>query len=141
RQTNRTFHPLLASYQNIFIARNIMSRLHLPSIAPSEITPEAVWRSRRTWLKQVGMGAVAATAGSFGPATSVLAQDDLAPLSSRPNPDYMLMDKPTSEKDITSYNNYYEFGTGKSDPFENTHRLQVRPWTVSVEGEVAKPRT
>ncbi|NYT85522.1 protein-methionine-sulfoxide reductase catalytic subunit MsrP [Pollutimonas harenae] len=118
-----------------------MSRLKLPSISPSEITSEAVWQSRRTWLRHAGMGIVAAGAGSLAPVASSWAQSEQALLAATPNPDYQLMDKPTSEKDITSYNNYYEFGTGKSDPFENAHKLQTRPWTVSVEGEVARPRT
>ncbi|MCX7894249.1 MAG: protein-methionine-sulfoxide reductase catalytic subunit MsrP, partial [Burkholderiales bacterium] len=43
-------------------------------------------------------------------------------------------------KDVTSYNNFYEFGTDKSDPARNAHTLKVRPWTVQVEGAVAKPR-
>ncbi|NYT59760.1 protein-methionine-sulfoxide reductase catalytic subunit MsrP [Alcaligenaceae bacterium] len=117
-----------------------MSRLKLPTIAPSEITPEAVWQSRRAWLKQAGMGALAAGAGAFG--ASSLAQDAQAiGLSATPNPDFLLLDQATSEKDITSYNNYYEFGTGKTDPFENAHKLQTRPWAVSIEGEVARPRT
>ncbi len=116
-----------------------MSRLKLPTIAPSEITPEEVWRSRRVWLKHAGMGAVAAGAGAFG--VPSWAQDARSVLAATPNPNFRLPDEATSEKDITSYNNYYEFGTGKADPFENAHKLQVRPWTVSVEGEVARPRT
>ncbi|AEC20243.1 hypothetical protein PT7_1703 [Pusillimonas sp. T7-7] len=84
---------------------------------------------------------MAAGAGSLGPVASSWAQNEQAPLAAKPNADYQLMDKPTSEKDITSYNNYYEFGTGKTDPFENAHKLQTRPWTVSVEGEVARPRS
>lgn len=118
-----------------------MSRLKLPSIASSEITSEAIWHSRRAWLRHAGMGIVAAGAGSLGPVASSWAQNEQAPLAAKPNADYQLMDKPTSEKDITSYNNYYEFGTGKTDPFENAHKLQTRPWTVSVEGEVARPRS
>jgi methionine sulfoxide reductase catalytic subunit len=42
-------------------------------------------------------------------------------------------------QDITTYNNYYEFGTDKSDPARNAHTLKVRPWTVAIEGEVRKP--
>jgi len=45
----------------------------------------------------------------------------------------------TSWEDATSYNNFYEFGTDKSDPRRHAHRLQTRPWTVRIEGEVAKP--
>ena len=53
----------------------------------------------------------------------------------------MVMDKPTVYTDATTYNNYYEFGTDKSDPARNASSLQVRPWTVSVEGAVKKPGT
>ena len=48
---------------------------------------------------------------------------------------------PTSLEDATTYNNFYEFGTDKSDPARYAGSLQTRPWTVAVEGEVAKPRT
>jgi sulfoxide reductase catalytic subunit YedY len=47
----------------------------------------------------------------------------------------------TSYQDITTYNNFYEFGVDKSDPAANAHTLRTRPWTVSVEGEVRKPVT
>jgi methionine sulfoxide reductase catalytic subunit len=49
------------------------------------------------------------------------------------------MDKPTALQDITTYNNFYEFGTDKSDPARHAHTLKPRPWTVAVEGEVRKP--
>ena len=62
-------------------------------------------------------------------------------LPAKPNTQYWLNNKLTSEKDVSSYNNFYEFGTGKTDPLDYAGRLQTRPWTVSVEGEVAKPRT
>jgi methionine sulfoxide reductase catalytic subunit len=52
----------------------------------------------------------------------------------------LVMDKLTPQKDATSYNNFYEFGTDKSDPARNAHTLKTRPWTVAVEGAVAKPR-
>src|SRR5207244_655857 len=51
------------------------------------------------------------------------------------------MEKLTPYADVTSYNNYYEFGTDKSDPGRNAHTLKTRPWTVAIEGEVKKPRT
>ncbi len=49
------------------------------------------------------------------------------------------MEKLTDYKDATSYNNFYEFGTDKSDPAENAHTLKPRPWALSIEGEVSKP--
>ena len=53
----------------------------------------------------------------------------------------MVMDKPTLYEDVSSYNNYYEFGTDKSDPARQAHTLRPRPWTVVVEGAVGKPGT
>jgi sulfoxide reductase catalytic subunit YedY len=52
----------------------------------------------------------------------------------------LVMDKPTPRGDVTSYNNFYEFGTDKADPARNAHTLKTRPWTVTIEGEVKKPR-
>ena len=51
----------------------------------------------------------------------------------------MTMEKPTEYKDVTSYNNFYEFGTDKADPAKNAHTLKTTPWTVEVEGLVKKP--
>ncbi len=116
-----------------------MSMFKIPPVAPSEITPESVWLSRRKWLRQAGAGAMALGAGSLFSARA--AERAGAGLPSSPNPEYWLSSKQTSEKDVTSYNNFYEFGTGKTDPLEHAGSMQTRPWTVAVEGEVAKPRT
>ena len=117
-----------------------MPKIHLPPIPSSEITPEAVWQSRRDWLRRAGFGAVAL--GSAGWLSSIPspARAELPELPAKPNPAYWLENKPTSEKDVTSYNNFYEFGTGKADPMDYAGKLQTRPWTLEVEGEVAKPR-
>ena len=53
----------------------------------------------------------------------------------------LVMDKPTAYSDASTYNNFYEFGTDKSDPAQHAHTLKPRPWTVAVEGEVKKPGT
>lgn len=119
-----------------------MSRIKLPPIAPSAITPEAVWLSRRRWLRQAGAGAMAwGGAGLLSALPGPAAAQGRPALPARPNPQYWLSDKPTSEKDISSYNNFYEFGTGKTDPLEYAGKMRITPWTVSVEGEVAKPRS
>lgn len=55
--------------------------------------------------------------------------------------DYAGGERLNSFEAITTYNNFYEFGTGKGDPAINAHMLRTRPWTVRVEGEVVKPRT
>ncbi|EWM51688.1 oxidoreductase molybdopterin binding domain protein [Bordetella holmesii 70147] len=55
-------------------------------------------------------------------------------------PQFAVPDQQTSFKDITSYNNYYEFGLDKGDPARAAGALKTRPWTVSVEGAAGKPR-
>ncbi|CAB3812305.1 Protein-methionine-sulfoxide reductase catalytic subunit MsrP [Achromobacter dolens] len=109
-------------------------------IVPSDITTEAVWRSRRDLILRAGVAAAGlglpwATRSAFaqGPGAGALA--------GQPNAAFSVMDKQTSFADITSYNNYYEFGVDKGEPASNAGKLQTRPWTVSVEGEVGKPRT
>jgi len=104
-------------------------------VLPSEITPEAVWRQRRRLLA----AAAAAAAAQGLPWRTAHAAPALFP--ARVNADYALMDKPTSEHDVTHYNNFYEFGTDKDDPARHAERMQVRPWTVGVEGEAGRPRT
>ena len=106
---------------------------------PSEITSEAVWRSRRELMLRAG--AAAAAVGLPGWATRAAYAQDAGALPGKSNPAFSIMDKQTSLADITSYNNYYEFGVDKGEPAKNAGKLQTRPWTVSVEGEVNKPRT
>jgi sulfoxide reductase catalytic subunit YedY len=55
-------------------------------------------------------------------------------------PGAIVMEKPTSLADVTSYNNFYEFGTSKSEPAQNAGSLKTRPWTVAVEGEIKRPK-
>jgi sulfoxide reductase catalytic subunit YedY len=62
-------------------------------------------------------------------------------LAAMVNPAFVVMDKKTTYKDATSYNNFYEFGTDKADPAETAGSLKTRPWTITIEGEVKKPIT
>jgi sulfoxide reductase catalytic subunit YedY len=87
-----------------------------------DITDERLFWDRRAFLQ--AMGGAVATAAVPGPAGSLLRRDD---------------DKPTPYDVVTSYNNFYEFGTDKSDPKANAGSLRTRPWTVAVEGEVKRP--
>lgn len=117
-----------------------MSRIRIPSIPASEITPHAVWLSRRRWLGQAA--ALGLLAGAGPAALAARAREEgLADLPGRPNGAFSVMDKPTDWRDITGYNNFYEFGTGKEDPRRHAGRMVTEPWTVEVEGEVLKPRT
>ncbi|HEY9572025.1 MAG TPA: molybdopterin-dependent oxidoreductase, partial [Pusillimonas sp.] len=112
----------------------------IPPIVASEITPETVWLSRRNWLRQAGLGALALGGGGLLSLDTAFAAQAGQKLAATPNPEYWLSNKQTAETDVSSYNNFYEFGTGKTDPYEYADKMQTRPWTVSVEGEVAKPR-
>ncbi|WP_116520189.1 protein-methionine-sulfoxide reductase catalytic subunit MsrP [Achromobacter insuavis] len=108
-------------------------------IVPSDITTEAVWRSRRDLILRAGVAAAGLGLPGWA-ARSAFAQGAGA-LAGQSNAALSVMDKQTSFADITSYNNYYEFGVDKGEPASNAGKLQTRPWTVSVEGEVGKPRT
>jgi len=132
-------------------------------IPSSEITPESVFRSRRQFLKgaaEVAVGVGVASSGVLSP--SALAQDaDGAPrsavdlnLASKPawleqkfahrapvpkSGPYVATDDKTPFKDVTSYNNFYEFGTDKTDPYSHAKNFKIDPWTVEVAGACAKP--
>ncbi|AWB33797.1 protein-methionine-sulfoxide reductase catalytic subunit MsrP [Orrella marina] len=108
---------------------------------PSEITPEEVWVNRRRFISAgVAAGAGVALAGLADVSvanTSAGGRD----LPAQVNRDYLLMDATTPEKDVTSYNNFYEFGLDKSDPSRYAGKMVTDPWSVRVEGEVGKPGT
>ncbi|TFV99589.1 protein-methionine-sulfoxide reductase catalytic subunit MsrP [Oxalobacteraceae bacterium OM1] len=109
---------------------------------PSEITPREVFESRRSFIKQLALGSIAGSALAEMAMREAFAQNAGAPkLAAKPNTSFVLMDKPTAFKDATTYNNFYEFGTDKSDPARHAGSLKPRPWTVSIEGEVKKPLT
>lgn len=117
-----------------------MPRLDLPRIPSSEITPEPLVLSRRRWMQQAAVGATALGLGGAAQAQSPYALAGAA-LPARRNADLSVDAAPTAPKDATTYNNYYEFGTGKSDPSDEAGALALRPWQIRIEGEVAKPLT
>ncbi|MDQ2779318.1 MAG: protein-methionine-sulfoxide reductase catalytic subunit MsrP [Pseudomonadota bacterium] len=112
----------------------------------ADITPNVVFRQRRQFLAAASAGGVLVTAGL---PVQGFAQGSVQPpgkLTRLPAvrstvPGAITMEKPTPYGDITTYNNYYEFGTDKSDPARHSGSLKPRPWTVMVEGEVKKPGT
>ena len=96
----------------------------MKKIKYSEITPEKIYRNRRSFIKSMGLGA-----GSIA-LTSIPFINDAKSEQK---------DKLTNYKDITTYNNYYEFGTSKSDPYKNSQNFKTDPWGISIEGEVENP--
>jgi sulfoxide reductase catalytic subunit YedY len=111
----------------------------------SEITPRSVYERRRELLKLIAVGGA-------GMAMATWAARDARAQTARPGKLAALpavrstiaggvtMDKLTPYNDVISYNNFYEFGTGKGDPVQNAQKLKTRPWTVAVEGAVKKPK-
>ncbi len=107
---------------------------------PSEITPRALVENRRQAVQHLLLGAGALTAPSWATGQTQ-APGKLPPLAHKPSqvPGAQALDKPSAYQDATGYNNFYEFGTDKSDPAANAHTLKTTPWTVDIEGLVKKP--
>ncbi|MEZ5663887.1 MAG: protein-methionine-sulfoxide reductase catalytic subunit MsrP [Burkholderiaceae bacterium] len=113
-------------------------------VAGSEVTPLSVYRNRRQWLASMALGGADAVLGlspaSAREAGSTGGKMPLAGGLSR-IAGARSVEKPTSYGDASTYNNYYEFGTDKSDPARHAGGLRTRPWTVTIEGLVNKPGT
>jgi sulfoxide reductase catalytic subunit YedY len=107
----------------------------------SEITPRAVFEARRSFIRQIAAGSIAGGALLEMASREAFAQGVNPKLVAKLNPAYSAMDKQTAYKDATTYNNFYEFGTDKSDPAQHAGTLKPRPWSVAIEGEVKKPMT
>jgi sulfoxide reductase catalytic subunit YedY len=109
-------------------------------IRPSEITERGIYLRRREFL----VGGAALTAGltvALGGCKSHASApaEPALPGGIKKGP-FATSEAQTPFKDITTYNNFYEFGTDKSDPAQNAHTLRTRPWTVAFEGELKKPQ-
>jgi sulfoxide reductase catalytic subunit YedY len=101
----------------------------------SDITPYGVYLNRRAFM-------TGAAALALAPALARAATPPAGPpLKAAPNPAYRLSDALTPLKDVTEYNNFYEFGVDKGDPARLAHTLKPRPWAVQVDGLVHKPKT
>jgi len=112
------------------------SRFGPGRVRPSEITPKDVWLNRRTLLRNAGFGLAALAApAAFWPGLAHARRklEDLVKSK------WTVDDELTSLDDITSYNNFYEFGTGKGDPARNSGNFKPLPWSIRVGGECEKP--
>ncbi|BBL77001.1 protein-methionine-sulfoxide reductase catalytic subunit MsrP [Methylomagnum ishizawai] len=101
-----------------------------PDIRSSEITPPELFHDRRRFL-QMALGATALAALPPAFAAGL-------PLAGIRKSQYTVDDPPTPYESVTTYNNFYEFGTAKEDPAKYAGGLKTRPWTIAVEGEVHK---
>ncbi|MEY4252662.1 MAG: protein-methionine-sulfoxide reductase catalytic subunit MsrP [Pseudomonadota bacterium] len=107
----------------------------------SEITPLSVYAQRREFLQRMAAAGWLAGSGAALAQSPVTRPGKLAPLNATVSTlaGAQATDTPTPYKNASTYNNFYEFGTDKSDPAENAHTLKTRPWTVEIEGLVKKP--
>jgi methionine sulfoxide reductase catalytic subunit len=110
-----------------------MSRYRPPPIPASEITPEPVYRARREFMS--GALALGAALPSAAAAQMLMNVTMIEKLQYRANPRYSTDEPRNSFEEISSYNNFYEFGTDKSDPAKNARNFRTRPWNVTVAGE------
>ncbi len=92
----------------------------------SEITPEQIYNKRRKFIKSIGLGVSSISLSSIPFLNNAYSENKT---------------NLTTYEDITTYNNYYEFGTGKEDPYKNSQEFITKPWNISIEGEVEKPIT
>jgi sulfoxide reductase catalytic subunit YedY len=113
-----------------------------PDLKYSDVTPRDIYMNRRKFLYGMGLAGGVALAGKSlanlaFPSTRAYASTKLSGVVKGP---FSTDEKVTAEGTVASYNNYYEFGTDKGDPAKNAQKFVTSPWSVSVEGEVAKPR-
>jgi sulfoxide reductase catalytic subunit YedY len=114
-----------------------MKRFTPPLIPASGITPESVYINRRDLLKTMGFAGLSTL---FAESLFSDAFADSPLQFSKPSlPAYAATDALTPFEHVTSYNNFYELGTDKADPAANAGKLKTVPWSVAIEGEVAKP--
>jgi methionine sulfoxide reductase catalytic subunit len=111
-------------------------------IRSSEITDKKLYLRRREFIQAAAVTALGAASGALGAGIAEAApswprvkipnvREAEAPLTTN--------EKPNSYQDITTYNNFYEFGTEKDDPSNNAGPLKIKPWTIKVDGLVGKP--
>ena len=92
----------------------------------SEITPEKIYKKRRKFIKSIGLSVGSVSLTSIPFLNNAYSQNK---------------NELTSYEDIITYNNYYEFGTGKGDPNKNSKNFITKPWNVTIDGEVDNPIT
>ena len=99
-----------------------------PDLTENDVTPEEVYVNRRKLMQAAGVlplfPALAACDGEDTPAKAASGENTL---------------KPTSLEDITTFNNFYEFGPSKKDPAREAHRLTTKPWHITIDGLVERP--
>jgi len=110
-----------------------------PDLRYSDVTPRDLYLNRRRFLGAAGMAAAGA-AGFLGASETAQAVAAKIPNIAK-SPLSLTSEKPTPYEAVTTYNNYYEFGTGKDEPSKNAQQFKTNPWSLTVDGEVGKKKT
>ncbi len=109
-----------------------------PDIKTAEITPHSVYQNRRDFMRDIAGVALAGVAPALWADVPEPSNKDFAHAQKSA---FSTEEEPTPYAKATSYNNFYEFGTDKSDPVRYAHSLKTQPWSVTIAGEVEKPGT
>ncbi len=115
---------------------------HHYDVKPSEITPRALYLSRRRFVARAGLavlGAAAATA--VRPLAAATAAAPARPFDHVGRGPFATQEPASAVEAVTQYNNFYEFGTDKEDPAKYAGNLRTRPWSIVVDGLVGHPQT
>ena len=112
------------------------------NLTHADVTPPSVYFNRRKFFRSAGIAGAAAVLGTrfwrvVSPELNGSAASSFPNLIKSP---FSTTEKPSSFEDVSHYNNFYEFGTDKSDPSKNAQKFKTSPWAVSVEGEVKTAR-
>ncbi len=113
---------------------------------PSEITPQSVYAGRRDLIKLMATGAAGAAMAGWAGREAMAQVAKPGKLAALPGGKSVVagavtMEKVTDYKDVSTYNNFYEFGVDKADPAKNAGTLVTKPWSVAVEGLVKQPKS
>jgi sulfoxide reductase catalytic subunit YedY len=121
-------------------------------LVPSEITPLEVFKNRRQFIQKIGLGLSVGGISTIAPplfANTITSSNTPSSANGATRSkalqfaktSYGAGEKLNTYNDITTYNNFYEFGTSKSEPAMNSKLFKPHPWTLSIEGEIKKPKT
>ena len=111
-------------------------------ISENQVTDENLYRSRRKFIKQGVSSGLALSMASYYPTLARAAIEGLAErIAGAPNTATADGEELNTFEEITHYNNFYELGTGKEDPYRNADQLITDPWSVTIDGECNKPGT
>ena len=112
-----------------------------PDLRESEVTPRELYLRRREFIGAAGAAAAALATGAMAPGEAAAQNPSAQKLANLKKSSFSTTETMNSYRDVTTYNNFYEFGLDKGDPARHAHSLKPRPWSIKVEGECAKPGT